>query len=269
MKRTAFLIFFALLSVAVIAQDKPKKEKKEKVKKEKVEKVDLAEREQMRPVNPWVFEAGLEEKPGRVVVALNKSLWVAYDTTTCSIMRVWKGSAFVNTGSPIKAMVTEGFNYVENPGTQDVWMVKKGNKSLLKSVKYDGYEMAGDKVHLIFKLTLEDGRSFQIKENPEYGLQKKPNANRTTFTRTFTMVNPPNGVDVMLSVEVSDLAKMGDLKTSGKFSKLKKSKRMYDWGDLFSAKGAMILNSSKASTLTTTFTIDGETYYKNRPSSTN
>lgn len=269
MKRTTFLIFFVLLSVAVLAQDKAKKEKKVKEKTVKAEKVDLAERKQSRPVNPWVFEAGLEEKPGRVVVALNKSLWLAYDTSTCSIMRVWKGSAFVNTNSPIKEMITDGFNYVENPGTQAVWMVKKGNKSLLKSVKYDGYELVDDKLELIYKFSLEDGRSFLVKEHPEYDLQKKPNPNRTTLVRTFTIVNPPNGVDVMLSIEVSDLAKMGDLKTSGKFSKLKKSKRMYDWGDLFSAKGAMILNSSKASTLTTTFTIDGETYYKNRPSATN
>ncbi|MEM6802480.1 MAG: hypothetical protein AAF696_13815 [Bacteroidota bacterium] len=272
MKRTAFLFFFILISLSLMSQDQAKKEKKDKSKKEKkekVEKVDLAEREQVRPVNPWLFEAGLEEKAGRVVLALNKNLWMAYDTTTCSAMRVWRGTAFVNTGSERKDMIVEGFNFIENPGTQEVWKVKKGNKVLGAKLSFLKHEIVEEKAYLYYKFTLEDGSSFQLKEHPEYDLQKRPDPNRTTLVRTFSLVNAPKDISLSLDFEVSDLVKMTDLKSSGKIAGLKKSKRMYDWGDLFSAKGSLIIPSGKEASISMTFTMDGESYYRSKPTSTN
>lgn len=268
MKRTAFLLLFVLLNGLLFAQDAAEKKKKgKKEKKEKVEKVDLSEKEQERPVNPWVFEAGLEEKPGRLVIALNKNLWLAYDTTTCSIMRIWRGSAFVNSNSENKDMIVEGFQFVETPGTQKVWTLKKGNKQVDAEIAFDGYEVLEEKVSMLYTFTLTDGRSFQVKESPEYQLQKKPNSNRITLVRSFEVINPLAGISVLLDFEMSNMPKMGDIKTSSKFVDIKKSKRMYDWGDMFSAEGSLLLNTAKVSTFHMTLTMDGEAYYRARPSS--
>jgi hypothetical protein len=44
-----------------------------------------------RPRDPWVFRCVLDKNPRMVVIALHEHLWVAYDTTTCSLYKAWDG----------------------------------------------------------------------------------------------------------------------------------------------------------------------------------
>ena len=46
-----------------------------------------------RPNDPWVFRSVLDRQPRMITFALNDQLWAAYSTDSCSLYKVWAGSA--------------------------------------------------------------------------------------------------------------------------------------------------------------------------------
>ena len=46
---------------------------------------------QNRPMEPWVFRSVLDKKPRMLTLAMNKDLFIAYDTKRGSLYKAWKG----------------------------------------------------------------------------------------------------------------------------------------------------------------------------------
>ena len=224
-----------------------------------------------RPVNPWVFTGNLDDQPGRIIVALNPDMWLAYDTVNCTMYRAWKGSAFVNTtpdstGKPSNDIVISGFPYLQGDGKESMWQVLQGNKVITPETKFEGYEIDGNTLTFTYQLILPNNQSITVKESPEFIIPKKPKPNRMTLRRTFTVPVFATGMDVCLIQDFKYMYKKGDVKASSKFKILEQSKRMFDWGNLFNFKGRLILENEEATSFTVTYTIDPEQQAKTNSS---
>ncbi len=124
-----------------------------------------------RPRDPFVFRCVLDKKPRIVTIALSQEMWIAYDATTCSMYKAWKGNVhfdgavYTTVHGPQPTSVGEP--YTVGP-TGDVWSAQIGDKELPVRVKWLGYEIHGGRVHLNYQLFLEDGRHIRMQETPEY-----------------------------------------------------------------------------------------------------
>lgn len=124
-----------------------------------------------RPRDPFVFRCVLDKKPRMVTIALSPEMWIAYDATTCSMYKAWKGNVhfdgavYTTVHGPQPTSVGE--SYTEGP-TGDVWTAEIGEKQVPLRVKWLGYEIHGGRVHLNYQLFLEDGRHLRVQETPEY-----------------------------------------------------------------------------------------------------
>ena len=224
-----------------------------------------------RPVNPWVFSGNLDDQPGRLVVALNDDMWLAYDTVNCNLYRAWKGSAFVNTspdstGKAANDVIVTGFPYLEGKSEKTMWQVLQGKKVITPKTKFEGYEIDGNTVTFTWLLILPNNQSITVTESPEFIIPKKPNGNRMTLRRTFTVPVFAIGSDVCLMQDFKYMYKKGDVKASSKFKILEQSKRMFDWGNLFNFKGRLFLPTDEPTVFTITYTIDPEKHARTNSS---
>ena len=224
-----------------------------------------------RPVTPWVFSGNLDDQPGRIVVALNPDMWLAYDTVNCTMYRAWKGSAFVNTtpdstGKASNDIVVSGFPYLQGDGKEVMWQVIQGKKTITPKTQFVGYEIDGNTLTLTWRLILPDNQFFIVKESPEFMIPKKPKPNRMTLRRTFTMAEYDKNSDVCLIQDFKYMYKKGDVKASSKFKIMEQSKRMFDWGNLFNFKGRLFLEDGDPTVFTVTYTIDPEQHARTNSS---
>jgi hypothetical protein len=124
-----------------------------------------------RPRDPWVFRSVLDLRPRTVTIALSDDMWLAYDATTCGLVKAWKGG--VNFDGPVYTTVhgpqptSFGKSYTEGiPG--DVWEANVDGKDVAALAVWRGYRFNGEHVALEYEVVLEDGRKIQVQESPEF-----------------------------------------------------------------------------------------------------
>ncbi|MEM7660478.1 MAG: hypothetical protein AAF399_30525, partial [Bacteroidota bacterium] len=88
-----------------------------------------------RPLETWVFRAVLDEQPGALVAALHKDIWIAYDPSSGSLFRAWRGTVKVRgavySGQLGGQPTADGFVFHEaNPQTTH-WTIrhKRGDET--------------------------------------------------------------------------------------------------------------------------------------------
>jgi len=124
-----------------------------------------------RPRDPWVFRSVLDKRARMITVALNEELWVAYDATTCSLYKAWKGgvhfdgAVYTTVHGPQPTSL--GRPYTEGlPG--DVWEAWINDAPIACTVAYKGYRFHDKRVTFQYDVKLADGRTVRVQETPEF-----------------------------------------------------------------------------------------------------
>ena len=216
----------------------------------------------IRPSDPWVYYTALDQQESVLAVGLDKKLWIALDTTNCSIYKLWCGLGVVQRDGEEKPSAV-GVPFIYNEKNKSNWKVWQGGNPVEFTTSFKKYEILENRLLLTYEFTLKGGRKFTVKESPEYLPKKKDAGNRFICERIFTTENVPAGIDVFLAVKCESLMYAADIKTSGKFSNDYKSKYHYDWGSTYDFTGDLKLNANDKTTLKINYTLDQESKARN------
>jgi hypothetical protein len=147
-----------------------------------------------RPRDPWVLRCVLDGRPRMLVVALDRDLWAAYDTQSCTLARTWRGD--VNFDGPVYTTAhgpqpTSRGDDLPDLTVGAAWHVQRcdddspGNFALdpqPAAVSFRGHRYVDGHVQLLYALTCPDGSRMSITETIEAA---HPNAGGIEFVRQF------------------------------------------------------------------------------------
>lgn len=124
-----------------------------------------------RARDPWVFRSVLDQKPRMVTFALNDAMWVAYDATTCTLYKAWKGGVHfdgaVYTTVHGPQPTSQGTTYtrgVDGPA----WEVFVDEKKVEARERWIGYVFHDGRCTMNYEIALPDGRRIDLLETPEF-----------------------------------------------------------------------------------------------------
>lgn len=169
----------------------------------------LAQGAAVRPRDPWVFRATLDQRPRAVVIALANEMWVAYDAATCGIYRCWSGGVAPRD----EAFAVDGAVLTEAP-TGSVWWIESQGKAELADAIFRGYRFKNNQVTLRYELRLKDGARIHVEETPEFERPDELAEDPTTVApwmkrdliglrRSFKASGIPEGLRVSLTVRAT------------------------------------------------------------------
>lgn len=168
-----------------------------------------------RPNDPWVFRSVLDKQPRMITFALNDQMWATYSTDSCSLYKVWSGSADF-TGAVYNMRhgpqpMSVGAAWFENAHRQP-WSVTLGGKTESPKTDYKGHRYTKDgHAELMYDLVLSDGQRIRINERPEYLNRDRQNG----FERSFAVENAPAGATVSLKTNVASITAASNIETDG------------------------------------------------------
>jgi cytochrome c len=158
-----------------------------------------------RPRDPWVFRCVLDERPRVVVIALHEDLYVAYDTTDCSLYKAWQGdvkfdgAVYTTVHGP--QPTSRGVDYIVKHDEKP-WLLRRAGKAQEHPApQWLGYRFIGGQVHLRYRVTFDD-TSVVIVEVPEARLMGE----EMTFERTIRVEGLPNTTFLGASIPLVDSA---------------------------------------------------------------
>ena len=107
-----------------------------------------------RPTENWVFRSVLDKKSRIATVALNKNMWLAYNTQTATLYKAWKGGVdfdgAVYTTRHGPQPTSLGYAYYAH---NEAWVLFDNEKEIKPKVQYKGHRFENGEV--IFKFLLE------------------------------------------------------------------------------------------------------------------
>lgn len=168
-----------------------------------------------RPNDPWVFRSVMDKQPRMVTFALNDHMWASYSTDSCSLYKVWSGSADF-TGAVYNMRhgpqpMSVGAAWFENAHRQP-WSVTLGGKTESPRTDYKGHRYTKDgHAELMYDLVLADGQRIRINERPEFLERDR----QLGFERSFTVENAPAGATVSLQTNAASIAATTNIETDG------------------------------------------------------
>ena len=205
-----------------------------------------------RPYNPWVFRSVLDLQPRMLTLALHDNLWAAYSTNDGSLYKTWKGivnfdgAVFTTRHGPQPTSLGNAYfiNQHKNP-----WLLSVNGKEVIPTVAYKGHKFVDGHVRLMIELTLPDGKTIIVNEQPEYTNSEGV----TGFERTFIVANVPDGVEVILKTNVGSVATAARVVTNGDFQVTSTKNRTLGAITGVDLEGRLKLKSNDKTTFTTHF----------------
>jgi len=156
-----------------------------------------------RPRDPWVFRCVLDNRPRTVVLALNKDLYVAYDTTKCNLYKAWQGdvkfdgAVYTTVHGP--QPTSRGTDFITEP-TIEPWMLRQAGKPVAYPIpRWLGYRFIQGQVHLRYAFEV-NGETVIVVEVPEARVM----GNDIAFERTIRVHGLPENVRLSLTLPVVD-----------------------------------------------------------------
>lgn len=152
-----------------------------------------------RPRDPWVFRCVLDERPRVVVIALSDDLWAAYDTTTCSLYKVWQGgvkfdgAVYTTVHGP--QPTSTGRDWLHGP-TENQWMLVEPGKRSTPTPRWLGYRFVNGQVTLRYEFII-DSQPIVVEETPEVSVDEN---GFVTFVRLMRSGDMPRTVRLSVSV---------------------------------------------------------------------
>lgn len=140
----------------------------------------------VRPQQPWAIRSVLDYRPRMLTLALDSTMYVAYDLETCRFYKAWKGGVnwdgIVYNDLKVIQPTSWGVEYASDAGADPGWWVAHPGKKIIPDVRYRGYRF--NKGHIFLQYTLctaED--TIEIQERPEYisTAEGLPGLERTFF----------------------------------------------------------------------------------------
>ncbi|HEY0655420.1 MAG TPA: family 16 glycoside hydrolase [Chryseosolibacter sp.] len=210
-------------------------------------------KENKRPMDPWVFRSVLDQKPRMVTAALNENLFVAYDARQCQIYKAWKGGVIfdgaVYTTNHGPQPTSKGYAYYQQPEGESFWFLSKGGTDVDLIPNFQGYKFHDGQVTFKYELSTEDGEKITIEETPEY----ERNGNKTGLKRTFKTGNVPAGAEVKIKTVLTNLEKENDYETSGNLKVVSKETKTLPAGAVQEVRAELTLKSNDETELTVFF----------------
>ncbi len=174
---------------------------------------------QNRPMEPWVFRSVLDKKPRMLTLAMNKDLFIAYDTKRGSLYKAWKGdvdldgAVYTTYHGPQPTSIGDDYFINEYP---DPWTVYADGKLITSELAYGGHKFDDGEVTLMYSLKVGD-QVIQIEEAPRF---RKTGAGFNVFERRFTVKDIPESYDLILQTNYGSLLDGNQsMKTNGQWYK--------------------------------------------------
>jgi hypothetical protein len=142
-----------------------------------------------RPRDPWVMRCVLDGRPRMLVVALSDDLWLAYDTTTCTLAKAWRGD--VNFDGPV---YTTAHGPQPTSRGQDLHDPLAGSSWGPTEAFFRGYTLIEGRITLHWELAHgigygQVGRGVHfVDETPEVAHDAR---GRVSLVRKFALTAPP------------------------------------------------------------------------------
>ena len=165
-----------------------------------------------RPLEPWAFRSVLDKKPRMLTLALDSACYVAYDLSTCTLYKAWKGGVLM-----------EGAAYSDKKNVQPTswgtayladssvhWIAEKDGEKQASRMVHKGHVFRNGQVHLKYWMILSSGDTIRIEERPEFIRNEHGDPG---LERVYTVANIPNGVRIGLRTADSHLGMEPDKQT--------------------------------------------------------
>ncbi len=124
-----------------------------------------------RARDPWVFRSVLDQRPRMVTFALSDEMWAAYDATTCTLYKAWKGGVHfdgaVYTTVHGPQPTSEGVAYTHGVDGS-AWEIFVNDKLVVSQPRWKGYVFHDGRCTMNYEFTLPDGRVIGMLETPEF-----------------------------------------------------------------------------------------------------
>ena len=220
-----------------------------------------------RPVDPWIFHTILDEQPGILVVALHESLWLGYDTASCTLHKVWRGGLLdtARAQGGRSQSLSYGFTYATHAPDPQRWRISGSGPVAHPDPVFRGFEIREGRAVLSYELVFPDGQRLWVEEQPEYLERKRPD-NRACLQRVFTLRQEPTKGTLGLKQDYGPLVWGKDLSGKAKWAQANKSKRFYDWGTTYDFTGELLFSAKKPATVEVFYTVDVEQEGRRRSS---
>jgi cytochrome c len=158
-----------------------------------------------RPRDPWVFRCVLDQRPRMVVLALHESLWAAYDATTCSLYKAWKGDvkfqgAVYDTVHGPQPVVRGDVLLSDERG--EVWNVTQTGQPLDVKTIWRGYRLENNQVILLYELRTEQVGSIGVEERVDV---EQVTTETALLVRTISTRSVPPDTRVTLTIPCAQL----------------------------------------------------------------
>ena len=176
-----------------------------------------------RPLDPWAFRSVLDKKPRMLTLALDTACYVAYDLTTCTLYKAWKGGVLMEgtayTDKKNVQPTSWGTAYLSDSTQHFQWIAERNGRKDPARMLSKGYAFRNGEINLKFLMILSSGDTVRIEERPEFIRNEK---GEPGLERTFTMSGVPDGATISLhsAENVVKLKHRGVISTSAYFRKL-------------------------------------------------
>jgi hypothetical protein len=154
-----------------------------------------------RPRDPWVFRCVLDKRPRMVVIALHKNLWVAYDATTCSLYKAWKGdvkfqgAVYDHVHGPQPAV--RGVAMLDGVEGNN-WIMHHQGSQLECTAIWMGYRIVNDQVTLLYQIHSPGITPVQIEERID--VEAPHDGDQVNLSRSFRTINVPDNCSVAVKM---------------------------------------------------------------------
>lgn len=167
-----------------------------------------------RPLEPWAFRSVLDRKPRMLTVALDTACYVAYDLSTCTLYKVWKGGVLMEGAaySDKKNVqpISWGQSYLPDSIRETQWVAEKDQRTQASRIIHKGHAFKDKQIYLKYWMILATGDTIRIEERPEFVRNEKGDPG---LERTFSLSGVPDGVTVSLRSAASHVVLNSDKPT--------------------------------------------------------
>ncbi|MDQ2656320.1 MAG: c-type cytochrome, partial [Bacteroidota bacterium] len=194
---------------------------------------DVDKQVRERPLEAWAFRSVLDKKPRMLTLALDTACYAAYDLSTCTLYKVWKGGVLMEGAAYSDKKNVQptswGTAYRTDSTASAQWIVERNGVAQPGMVDYQGYYFRENQIHLQYIL-ISAHDTISIEERPEF----IRTANRApAFERLITLSSVPEGVTISLQTGSSSIP----LKSNGSTTSLLTLRELPDQFPPESAEG--------------------------------
>jgi len=199
-----------------------------------------------RPHDPWVFRSVLDNQARMITIALADDVWLAYNTQTGAIHKIWNG--LVNFEGAV-------YNYAHGPQPTSVgdaylinspanpWSLKKDGTSIATTFHYNGHRFVNDDVELMFQLE-DSNNGTKVKVNELVHIATGDGGKRRYIEWVIRTEDMPVGYQVSRQTAAASLVSVEQFVRPNDFSISAEEKYSFDGREFVSVTGVQTLGAN-------------------------